>query len=35
MPEVRLDVTDAAELTELLRFLSQWLARPRRVCCPA
>jgi len=27
MPEVRLDVTDAAELTEMLQFLSGWLAR--------
>ena len=27
MPEVRLDVVDAAELAELLQFLSQWLAR--------
>jgi hypothetical protein len=27
MPEVRLDVTDAAELTEMLQFLSQWLHR--------
>jgi hypothetical protein len=27
MPEVRLDVTDAAELAEMLQFLSQWLAR--------
>jgi hypothetical protein len=27
MPEVRLDVTDAAELAELLQFLSQWLDR--------
>ena len=26
MPEVRLDVVDAAELAELLQFLSQWLA---------
>jgi hypothetical protein len=25
MPEVRLDVTDAAELAEMLQFLSQWL----------
>jgi hypothetical protein len=29
MPEVRLDVVDAAELAELLQFLSQWLARDR------
>ena len=27
MPELRLDVADAAELAELLQFLSQWLAR--------
>ena len=27
MPEVRIDVTDAAELTEMLQFLSQWLDR--------
>ena len=27
MPEVRLDAVDAAELAELLQFLSQWLAR--------
>jgi hypothetical protein len=27
MPEVRLDVTDAAELAEMLQLLSQWLAR--------
>ena len=27
MPEVRLDVTDAAELAEMLQFLSQWLAQ--------
>ena len=26
MPEVRLDAADAAELTELLRFLTGWLA---------
>jgi hypothetical protein len=32
MPEVKLDATDAAELAEMLRFLSQWLARdPRRL----
>jgi hypothetical protein len=30
MPEVRLDAVDAAELAELLQFLSQWLARDRR-----
>jgi hypothetical protein len=30
MPEVRLDVTDAAELAEMLQFLSGWLA-----CDPA
>ena len=27
MPEVRLDAVDAAELAELLQFLSQWLSR--------
>jgi hypothetical protein len=27
MPEVRLDIGDAAELAEMLQFLSQWLAR--------
>jgi hypothetical protein len=27
MPEVKLDITDAAELAEMLQFLSQWLAR--------
>ena len=27
MPEVKLDITDAAELTEMLQFLSGWLAR--------
>ena len=27
MPEIKLDVADAAELAELLQFLSQWLAR--------
>jgi hypothetical protein len=27
LPEVKLDATDAAELAEILRFLSQWLAR--------
>ena len=27
MPEVRLDLADAAELAELLQFLSQWLTR--------
>ena len=27
MPELKLDVVDAAELAELLQFLSQWLAR--------
>ena len=27
VPEVKLDVVDAAELAELLQFLSQWLAR--------
>jgi len=29
MPEVRLDAVDAAELAELLQFLSRWLARDR------
>ena len=29
MPELRLDVVDAAELAELLQFLSRWLARDR------
>ena len=27
MPEVKLDANDAAELAEMLQFLSQWLAR--------
>jgi len=27
MPELRMDVVDAAELAELLQFISQWLAR--------
>ena len=27
MPDVRLDLADAAELAELLQFLSQWLTR--------
>ncbi len=27
MPEVRLDLADAAELAELLQFLSHWLTR--------
>jgi hypothetical protein len=27
MPQLRLDVVDAAELAELLQFLAQWLAR--------
>ena len=27
MPELRLDVVDAAELAELLQFLAGWLAR--------
>jgi hypothetical protein len=26
MPELKLDATDAAELAEMLQFLSQWLA---------
>jgi hypothetical protein len=29
VPDVRLDTVDAAELAELLQFLSQWLARDR------
>jgi hypothetical protein len=32
MPEVRLNAADAAELAEMLQFLSEWLARdPRRL----
>jgi hypothetical protein len=32
MPEVKLDATDAAELAEMLQFISQWLAQdPRRL----
>lgn len=27
MPDMKLDVTDAAELAELLQFLSRWLDR--------
>ena len=27
MPEMKLDVNDAAELAEMLHFLSHWLAR--------
>ena len=27
MPDMKLDVTDAAELAEMLQFLSGWLAR--------
>ena len=27
MPEVKLDATDAAELAEMLQFLSEWLTR--------
>jgi len=27
MPDVKLDVTDAAELAEMLQFLSRWLAQ--------
>ena len=27
MPEVKLDAADAAELAEMLQFISQWLAR--------
>lgn len=29
MPEMKLDAVDAAELAELLQFLSRWLARDR------
>ena len=29
MPDVRLNAADAAELAEMLQFLSQWLARDR------
>ena len=29
MPEMKLDIVDAAELAELLQFLSQWVARDR------
>ena len=29
MPEVTLDATDAAELAEILQFLSQWLSQDR------
>lgn len=32
MPDMKLDVSDAAELAEMLQFLSQWLARdPHRL----
>ena len=32
MPELRLDAADAAELTDMLQFLSQWLAHdPHRL----
>ena len=32
MPQVRLDAGDAAELAEMLQFLSDWLTRdPRRL----
>jgi hypothetical protein len=31
MPSVTLDATDAAELTEMLSFLGQWLARDSRL----
>jgi hypothetical protein len=35
MPEVKLDVTDAAELAEMLQFLSGWLDRdPARLAAP-
>jgi hypothetical protein len=35
MPDVRLDAGDAAELTELLQFLTGWLARdPARLGAP-
>ena len=27
MPDMKLDITDAAELAEILQFLSQWLAQ--------
>jgi len=27
MPEIKLDAVDAAELAEMLQFLSRWLAR--------
>ena len=27
MPDMRLDATDAAELTEILQFLRQWLSQ--------
>jgi hypothetical protein len=27
MPDIKLDAVDAAELAEMLQFLSQWLAR--------
>jgi hypothetical protein len=27
MPEVKLDAADAAELAEMMQFLSEWLAR--------
>jgi hypothetical protein len=29
MPEVKLNAADAAELAEILQFLSEWLARDR------
>jgi hypothetical protein len=29
VPSVTLDIADAAELAEILQFLSQWLARDR------
>jgi len=35
VPEMKLDVVDAAELAEMLQFLSQWLARdPGRLASP-
>jgi hypothetical protein len=35
MPDMKLDASDAAELAEMLQFLSQWLARdPGRLSAP-
>ena len=35
MPEIKLDAVDAAELAEILQFLSQWLAQdPSRLGDP-